>query len=236
MSPTPIKSCGKARQEVRVETKERDSIALRMGMDGISTTPEYIAFIDQQVASGNFTDAVADEIRTRISESSPKNRRFTYDEFAAALLEAARETSVDAGFQSSFDSLMDFSDAARRSIDGKPRVPLSNREEQEVQSIIQQILRDNIETTDMVLISEIDRALSIIRQKIIDNLGVNLSRVDGSLTKLLGITPMDIEDDGDEVNDESPSDFHMNLDSLGQQLEQDAPDELTLVDLDNPSK
>jgi len=245
MSPTPIKACGKAKPEVRVETKERDSIAYRMVVDGISNTPEYIAFIDQQVASGNFTDAVADEIRARIAESSPQNRRFTYNEFAAAILEAARETSVDAGFQSSFDfqkknhdSLMDSSDAARRSIEGKVRVPLSAREEREVQSIIQQIRRDSVESTDMVLISEIDRALSIIRQKAIDNLGIDLSRVDGSVTKLLGITPMDIEDDGDVADDGSPSDFHMNLDALGQQLEQDTPEELVPDEptTENPDK
>jgi len=204
MLPKQIKACGKAKPEIRVETKERDSIATRMAVDGISNTPEYIAFVDNQVASWKWSDAVAEEIRSRISAVT--GGKHNCGELIVSIVDSAKKLTENPWFifQCSTVSVQPLTDRQKNT-------PLIQREEKEVDSIVKQVLQDSSD------IERLDRALAIIRNSVIVQLGIDVVKTDG----LSNVKPMDISSDGPE-EDNSSDEFHIDLDAFGKKLETDS--------------
>lgn len=229
--PTPIKPSGKVRKEPSVSEGERDSLAYRMSIEGVTSTPEYIAMIDEQVASGRLTDAVAEAVRTRLAQNIDTKKLCSYPHFASMVTAAVRQAVDDVGYRSSFefikatqDSLADFS--ARTATRRSSATPiLTPAEEMEVRTIISQVARDQGSTTDSVLMGEVDRVLTIIRQNIIKGLEISDEAVTERAFGSGDIPRIDIEADQDDM--ESPADMHMDVDRLCASLETLSPQELS---------
>ena len=153
MQPKKIKACGKLKPEFQVETKERDSVAARMAIDGISNTPEYIAFVDKQVSEGTWTDAVTQEIRARISDSYLFDSKLRYLTLTSAITAAAHKLA----FKAFSDELAGHKLEAREKY-----VKLTKQEEKEVNIIMRPILED----ASRECVYTIDKVLGAIRKSV----------------------------------------------------------------------
>lgn len=229
MSPAPIKSVGRIRQEPTVEpSRERNSEAYRMAVDGITSSAEYIAMIDAQVEAGQLQDDLAQEIRAEIGMVVGGQDKYTHAEFIGALAGAVADVESDEGFKSSFDfqkkgfdSIRDMAEKYRRDSQGKERKELSPKDKATFRSTMSQIMRDPTMSRDSMLVSEVDRAMTIIRRKALERLGITnmttgvpLSAQDaGGLGQMIpGIEPLDISGDDEELD--SPSDVHIDMEAL----------------------
>lgn len=216
MSLKPIKACGRIRDESKVETGERDSLAYRMAVEGVTSTPEYIAMIDRQVASGELRDNLADAIRLAVADRIITNQKYTFPQFAAAIAYAVAELMSDQGYRSSFDfSIIDYTNSVRSRFAGQPRPELTDDEQRQFNTVMAQLAADN--SGDIALMREIDRALLIIREKILVRMGVDLKSVNASPLAAMGVSPMEVEIGNED--DDPLSAVHMDLSVLTKQFE-----------------
>jgi hypothetical protein len=227
MSPKPIKSVGRVRPEAVVEpSRERASEAFRMAVSGDSSSAEYIAMIDAQVAAGQLTDDLTQEIRAEIGELFGDQEGYDYGEFIGAISGGAADAVSDEGFKSSFDfqkkgfdSVRDMARKYREDMRGKERKELSPKDKATLKSTIAQIMRDPTMSREAMLVSEVDRAMMIIRRYVLSRLGIlkEPSAVQAALGQMIpGIEPLEVS--GDEEVLDSPSDVHMDLGALDQTL------------------
>jgi len=229
MAPKPIRACGNVRQEPKVETGERDSLAVRMAAEGITSTPEYIEMIDRQVASGALRDNLADAIRLAVADKVAGKAKYDFPQLAAAMAGALAELTSDAGYRSSFDfnkasidSMIDAANLIRTKYAGLQRPELTPDEDRQLRTVMAQLAADTSGDRDVAVLREVDRALGIVREKVLARLGVDMRSVGVSPLEAMGIQRMDVE--GDDEQDD-PSAFHMDMDSLGAVLEDQQPPE-----------
>lgn len=222
MAPKPISACGKVREERKVDTGDRNSIAFQMAVDGTSSTPEYIEEIDRMVASSETKEVVAAAVSRAISASVGSQKKYTFEEFKNVLTNAVASVFEDAGFQASFaynkagiDSYIDCALSDGQATDSPPAV-LEGQDLVEFNVIMAQIAEDEGGSRDISLVGEIDRVFLMARESVIKSFGIDLNNIGIDYLKALRVQPMDIE--GDDEFIESPSSVHMNESSLEKEL------------------
>jgi hypothetical protein len=201
-----------------------------MATEGITSTPEYIAMIDRQVASGELRDNLADAIRLAVAERVGGKRKYDFPQFAAAAMGAVAGVTSDQGYKASFDfnkaaidSAIDGAAAVRAKYAGRDRPELSQDEERQLRTVMAQLAADRFGDRDVAVLREVDRMLLIVRERMLASLGVDSGAVGVSPLEAMGVARMDVEA-GDEGEDD-PSAVHMNFDALGDSLEGQQPQE-----------
>ena len=230
MAPKSIQSCGKVRAEPKVDIGERDSIALRMASEGITSTPEYIAMIDEQVASGQLRDNLADAIRLAVADGIGTKQKYEFHHFISVISESLTGLAADPGYRSSFefnkisvDSMIDCARVIRAKFADRPKPELTNEEQKQFLMTMSQLASDKSGDRDVALVREVDRALLIMREKILDKMGVDIKTAAMSPLEAMGVGQMDI--DGEDGMDD-PSAVHMDMELLGDRLAGVRPSEL----------
>ena len=228
MAPKPIRACGNVKDEPKVKVPERDTLAYKMAVEGVTSAPEYIAMIDRQVAEGGIRDNLANAIRLAVAERVADQQKYTFQQFAMALTTVVAELLNDPGFKASFDfakanvdSLVDSSKAIREEFSGSARPVLTPGEEDQLKMVMAQLAADKSGDRDACLMSEVSRALAIVRENTLKELNVDVSNM--SPLETMGIERMDIEA-GDE--DDDPSALHVDFEGLGNSLGQTLPEDI----------
>jgi hypothetical protein len=137
----------------------------------------------------------------------------------------------DQGYRASFDfnksstdSMIDCANTVRAKFAGQPMPELTPDEDRQLRTVMAQLAVDNSGDRDVAVTREVDRALLMVREKILSRMGVDIRSINMSPLEAMGVEQMDIEA-GDEDEMDDPSAFHMDMDSLGERLEGTQPPE-----------
>jgi len=208
----PIKSVGKVRPEVKINSKkERSSAAYKMAVEGTTSTPDYIAMVDSKVKSGKWDDHLGKMIKSEIRHFFGGQCQYTFNDFVSALAASVTDVALDDIFQLEFNAAKGSFDLLRQEamklqsvISNSPSADLCKSDMVILHEVLRDVEKDN--SRAVLLTKEVDKAMELIRGKVMKRLGLRRTM---KVNPLFDINPIEVES-----GESNPGDFHIDKEKL----------------------